>query len=1050
MSTSYLNASRPGPSSATTGTNPFDSPDPTPSFAASSFGEPSQLPSKEEDLSASASIDSGSHSSAGSLAPAAEASWQYLGDLPYRRIPIYSNLKWQTHKGNKERYFHTQDGALDTFPLRDNEEVPSSSTSGSRSYYTYLQNTTTTHVVGCPQGIAALTIPLSQSSVAFSSNFVRLYSNSGQLLQYWECPPPTLINLSLSDVVTMGFVSFPRTSALAIVFRNSFCLIYNLQGELLLKPFPIFQVQKKKTVQLATVYDGGVAVVATDKSAAIVEFKLHSQMESYQPNANVTAQLVTEPPSDQNHDRSTTIAALVTHLPTSEYGGPSSSSYQALAVLSQTSSGHPEVFLSTQDRSVLVVDVATLAVLDTDCRGSLAAPIVAMTFAPNGRFVACYTATKVLTVISTNFETKVLDFDTSEASAQPPLDIQWCGEDSIVLNWKDVGVLMVGPYGDWLRFPYPEGKNLYLIPEIDCCRIITDESVDILQRVPPDIASLMRLGSVETAAMLLDASDAFHSGSPSSEEPVREMIDAGTFQEAVAACAEAATKEFDIPTQKRLLRAASFGINYEFKSSRDETNLTMGGDPLHVMKNTFPSRTTVQFVDAARKVRILNALRHPDVGFLLTSNQFDSLTPIGIVSRLIEMNRPALAASISRYLHLPKAVQLYARASKAAALVSSDNSDRSDTELAEAAIKIIEGANIDLNTAGGSSLHRGGYAVVAKAAIKAGRQGVANLLLMLETSVVDKVPALVSTKNFADAIAVATTAKDADFIFRTLMDFQRECLNENPDVGKAQAAFITAVATKFTPEAFHTVKRYLEIREDHKSLALLLARSQRFGAAGGSLLSRALKEEDSREKQGILSEASRVFGLGKDCGFEKQSTDDFLGLIKDQEVLRTKYGSYDIAPDSTSLTSTINSLIRFAATRSRDENRIFADVEKLGKKYRISEKRFWHIKIKAFAENDQWSHLRSLADSKKSPVGYKPFARVAIHGQQPQSEILRYIDRILIPEEKYDVLCEAGQWKKALDVAAKLRDSRRILNVKTLCNDTTIQLMADEALGRMT
>jgi hypothetical protein len=27
-----------------------------------------------------------------------EASWQYLGDLPYRRVPVYNNIRWGTSK----------------------------------------------------------------------------------------------------------------------------------------------------------------------------------------------------------------------------------------------------------------------------------------------------------------------------------------------------------------------------------------------------------------------------------------------------------------------------------------------------------------------------------------------------------------------------------------------------------------------------------------------------------------------------------------------------------------------------------------------------------------------------------------------------------------------------------------------------------------------------------------------------------------------------------------------------------------------------------------
>lgn len=106
-------------------------------------------------------------------------------------------------------------------------------------------------------------------------------------------------------------------------------------------------------------------------------------------------------------------------------------SYVAVAVLPRihTKSRHPEVFLSTSDNSVVVVNVVTAEMTDVDCRARISSPIVAMTFAPNGRFLACFTQSSILTVISTSFETKVLDFDTSEGSTAPPLDMKWCGED---------------------------------------------------------------------------------------------------------------------------------------------------------------------------------------------------------------------------------------------------------------------------------------------------------------------------------------------------------------------------------------------------------------------------------------------------------------------------------------------------------------------------------------------------------------------------------------------------------------------------------------------
>ena len=137
--------------------------------------------------------------------------------------------------------------------------------------------------------------------------------------------------------------------------------------------------------------------------------------------------------------------------------------------------------------------------------------------------------------------------------------------DSVVLHWKNLGVLMVGPYGDWLRFPYETHGNIYLIPEVDCCRVITDVSVELLQRVPPATALLLRIGSIEPSAMLLDAADAFESGSTASDEAARAITKTGMLSEAIEGCIDAAAKEFDIATQKRLLRAASFGMHFAFK-----------------------------------------------------------------------------------------------------------------------------------------------------------------------------------------------------------------------------------------------------------------------------------------------------------------------------------------------------------------------------------------------------------------------------------------------------------------------------------------------------
>jgi hypothetical protein len=73
----------------------------------------------------------------------------------------------------------------------------------------------------------------------------------------------------------------------------------------------------------------------------------------------------------------------------------------------------------------------------------------------------------------------------------------------------------------------------------------------------------------------------------------------------------------------------------------------------------------------------------------------------------------------------------------------------------------------------------------------------------------------------------------------------------------------------------------------------------------------------------------------------------------------------------------------------------------------------------------------------------------AIRGKQSVGEIMRYIDRVSGSEERYDLFCEAGLWKKALDEGFKMRDTRRIASIKSLCDKPEVRLLCDEMMGRL-
>ncbi len=761
-----------------------------------------------------------------------ESSWQFLGDLPYRRVSLYDDITWGRTVATENDQFRNnvndppnvnnagqnsdeqRQTGLASLPIQAQTNIKSSHLSPAE-YKQFLASTTHTIIASCPNGgpIATITVPLTVGGIsggissALDSTRIRIMTNSGQLLSKIDFPPPEISEggtdgsgrrynnklrrtYTASDVLTMGFTS---RCILVLILRDSLCLTYSLSGKPILPPFHILQQESSNpgsptrggmvgggALELleATVYDGGVAVLSANMTCALMELLdgREDGDEEYRSGAHFTARTVRsydyddeaaiggdnantgmggeDAISDWTMDSKTaSYYALITPLPTSTHAKNNYITYTSIAVLPRihTQTRHPDVFLGTSSNSVIICDTSVKGgITDVNCQKRITSPIIQMKFAPNGRFLACFSRNSIMTVISTNFETKVLDFDTSDGSSDLPHNMEWCGEDSVVLHWKNLGVLMVGPYGDWLRFPYDSVQDLQLCAEIDCCRVITDHCVEILQRVPPATAAMLRIGSIEPSAMLLDASDAFQNGNPSSDEAARAITKTGLLMDAIEGCIEAASKEFDVHLQKRLLRAASYGMHFDYKGGGGVGGLV--AKMTYANNNTRPSDVALLFVETAKKIRVLNALRDPAVGIVLTRAQYDSIDATGIVARLIAMKRPALANALCSYLLLDEAVRAYARAARAAAFVTTDFG-QSDSETADAAIKIL---NMDAKSA---LMNRGGYASVALAASKAGRQGVANLLLTLESSLSDKVPTLAAIGMYSDAAAVAVKAK---------------------------------------------------------------------------------------------------------------------------------------------------------------------------------------------------------------------------------------------------------------------------------------------------
>lgn len=185
--------------------------------------------------------------------------------------------------------------------------------------------------------------------------------------------------------------------------------------------------------------------------------------------------------------------------------------------------------------------------------------------------------------------------------------------------------------------------------------------------------------------------------------------------------------------------------------------------------------------------------------------------------------------------------------------------------------------------------------------------------------------------------------------------------------------------------------------------------------------------------------------MSRDAGFQKVCTDEHLELLSEQEKLLAIYS--DLAVKNASVSTTIYNILCYAGMKPRESPKLHAEADRLAKKFKVTDKRLWHLKVQAFGESEQWSALWSLAESKtKPPIGFKYFALEGIKHRQSEETIMKYIDRITESEERYELLCEGKFWKRAVDEAMKLGDKRKLIHIRSVCGSPVIQQLCDELL----
>ncbi|KAI9204231.1 Vps16, N-terminal region-domain-containing protein [Polychytrium aggregatum] len=602
-----------------------------------------------------------------------------------------------------------------------------------------------------------------------------IYTSSGELLSRieWE---------NRNRIVGMGWTAQER---LVCVLENGFVRIYDLFGEV--TQLSLGQDSKEYGVLECQVWDSGLMALTGN-----LKFVFIADLADSHPKELADAGLTQVP--------------------------------HAWIVLDPklTLSGHPEVIMAVGS------SIVTLDGIKSQQQLLQQGPFNRIAAAPNGKFLALFSSTGSLLVLTSDFEKKLAEFSTGTEDA--PLQMAWCGTDTVVVHWKDT-LLMLGPFADWIKYNY-EGV-IHVVTEIDGVRILSHDKCEMLMKVPVDLENVFKIGSVAPSAILYDAYDHFQRKSSKADENIRNIK--GELDEAVTGCIKAAGHEWNTERQKQLMKAASFG-----KAFLD----TYDPEP---------------FVTMAKTLRLLNELRHPDKGIPITFAQLSAIGLDGILDRLVNRRLYLLAIKISEIFEISAdRVLIHWACAKI------KDSNEGDDYLARVIVEklSIQSPNIS-------------FTEIAQTAFDAGRSSLATRLLEHEPHASSQIPLLISMNVDDVALDKAVASGDSNLVYNVMLHLKRTL---------PTAEFFRLIGTH--PLSANLFEKYAKVT----SPELLKDYYYQADNLGGSvnLMIAESQALDSTQRLAVLSSAAEISNGNKSLHFANQSIHDEITLANLQKKLEAE------------------------------------------------------------------------------------------------------------------------------------------------------------------
>ncbi|GAW26523.1 putative vacuolar protein sorting-associated protein [Rosellinia necatrix] len=640
----------------------------------------------------------------------------------------------------------------------------------------------------------------------------------------------------------------------------------------------------------------------------------------------------------------------------------------------------PPSFTLSRSVEVLLSLAKTIYVVDAaDCEDRLLdiGPFTHISASPNGKFAALYTADGKAHVITSDFQDRLSEYDSR--SQIRPKYLQWCGNDAVVIAWEDE-VNVVGPNSAVASFVYE--NRVHVITDHDGVRLLTNDVCDFVQKVPDVTDEVFRYGTESPASVLLDAVDQLENQSPKADDNIQ--LIRPNLVEAVDTCVAAAGHEFNVHWQKQLLKAASFG-----KSVLDIYN-------------------SDDFVEMCETLRVLNAVRYYEIGLPLSYEQYQRLTPEGLIQRLINRHEYLLAIKIAGYLHLATD-RIYVHWASAKVRIGSED----DSTICNTVVEKLAGKP-------GIS-----FEAIARAAYDEGRGRLATELLNHEPRAGRQVPLLLSMEEDEIALDKAIESGDSDLMFFVLIQLKKKL---------PLASFFRVINAR--PAATALVESSAMLEGDNSLLKDLYYQDDRRVDGAGVFIRESLQQPDARTSGDKLALAAKLLSESRENNFELAALKEASTLLRMQEALdRDLTDSFK----GLSVNETLYKLIHLGYSNK---------AKRIQNEFKVPEKVAWWIRLRALVARRDWNEVEDIAKSRKSPIGWEPFFNLVLQAGNTRLAAV-FIPKCtgLEPGATITMYEKCGMRLKAAEEAVKAKDADAWMRILEAAGKSTSEGREIERLG---